>query len=469
MILKATGLELNELYEAASEVEKIKPWEWMSEYQLFIVEDPETHLMGFCCVMGKQAHEKGLKVYLGIDGLDQYLKMLDSRQLVIDDERFSEFLCKETCLSVSFQSKTQLNIEDEQMMKELKSHDYEGELFPKFKDCLSGFLPVNLNGGWQCRFLKEALKQVKELSLLVKNTPSFMLEADQVLLRVQTPDKTWKTLKISLSVFLQQLDETGAYYGNELAAYRISKLPATDMVFEIAQFLMPSPVEEKDQSRPYYPMITAVVEQESKQLVFAEMSNPSLESQEEIVVQFANTLLKELEFKPRCLITDCEPVMKHFKDFSLKTKIPLKKVSRLEAANEFVTDLLNIERELDECFEFDEEKSIDTLLETTQEICQNILSCDSLSRHLSRPVKQQFANIVELFHVVMLGHFQEFPDHWSIENVEYACKEILPSLLTKEELKLVPDILSHYLGVVGEAQLIPHYIHLQNCVSQIYI
>ena len=119
---------------------------------------------------------------------------------------------------------------------------------------------------------------------------------------------------------------------------------------------MPSPVEEKDQSRPYYPMITAVVEQESKQLVFAEMSNPSLESQEEIVVQFANTLLKELEFKPRCLITDVEPVMKHFKDFSLKTKIPLKKVSRLEAANEFVTDLLNIERELDECFEFDEEK-----------------------------------------------------------------------------------------------------------------
>ena len=53
MTLKATGLELNELYEAASEVEKIKPWEWMSEYQLFIVEDPETHLMGFCCVMGK--------------------------------------------------------------------------------------------------------------------------------------------------------------------------------------------------------------------------------------------------------------------------------------------------------------------------------------------------------------------------------------------------------------------------------
>lgn len=50
--------------------------------------------------------------------------------------------------------------------------------------------------------------------------------------------------------FLQQLDETGAYYGNELAAYRISKLPATDMVFEITQFLMPSPVEEKDQSRP---------------------------------------------------------------------------------------------------------------------------------------------------------------------------------------------------------------------------
>ncbi len=469
MIVKATRSELNELYGAASNFEKLHPWEWISEYQLFVIEDPETHLMGFCCIVGSQAREKGLKVYLGVDGLEQYLKMLDTKNLTIEDETFGDLLSHETCLSVSFHSLQQLKREDKRLLKEsgIKTSNYER--FPKFKDCLSGFLPVSLSGAWQCRFLTQTLNQISELALLVKNTPAFSLKADQVLLRVQDLEGSWKTLKISLSVFLEQLNESGAHYENELAAYRISKLPNTNMIFEIAQFLMPSPVEEKDNSRPYYPMITAVVEQESKQLVFAEMSNPSLQSQEEVVAQFANTLLKELEFKPQCLVTDCDPVIKHFKDFSLKTKIPLKKVPKLEVANEFVSDLLKIERELADAIDFDEEENLDLLLLTTQEICRNILECESLSQHLSSEVKQQFTNIVELFHVVMLGHFKEFPDHWSIANVERACKEILPGLLTEEELKLVPKILTHYLNVVGEAELIPDYIHLQNCVSQAYL
>ena len=65
-------------------------------------------------------------------------------------------------------------------------------------------------------------------------------------------------------------------------------------------------------------------------------------------------------------------------------------------------------------------------------------------------------------------HFQELPDHWSVQNVERACKEVLPGLLTEEELKIVPDILTHYLDVVGEAELIPNYIHLQKCVTESY-
>ena len=245
MIVKATRLELNELYGAASNFEKLHPWEWISEYQLFVIEDPETHLMGFCCIVGSQAREKGLKVYLGVDGLEQYLKMLDTKNLTIEDETFGDLLSHETCLSVSFHSLQQLKREDKRLLKEsgIKTSNYER--FPKFKDCLSGFLPVSLSGAWQCRFLTQTLNQISELALLVKNTPAFSLKADQVLLRVQDLEGSWKTLKISLSVFLEQLNESGAHYENELAAYRISKLPNTNMIFEIAQFLMPSPVEEK--------------------------------------------------------------------------------------------------------------------------------------------------------------------------------------------------------------------------------
>lgn len=468
MMVKATKSELKSLYEAADQFEKLSPWEWVSEYQLLIVEDPETHIMGFCCVIGNKVDERGLKVYLGIDGLRHYIEMLDFNRLTIEDEAFGSLLSRETCLSVGFNRFLDLKQEDYTQLRNLDIEFRHRDVVPQFRDCLAGFLPTPLTGGWQSRFLTQTLKQVSELARLIKETPSFQLKEDQVLMRVQDFEGDWKTLKISLAVFLEQISDTGAHYENELAAYRISKLPSTHMVFEVAQFLMPRPVEESNNSRPYYPMITAILEQETKQLVFAEMSNPSLESQENILSQFANTLLKDLAFKPQCLVTDCDAVLRHFKDFSVKTKIPLKKVTELEAANEFVSDLLKVEQQMDLSLDFDAEENIDLVLATTKEICQNILECESLSRHLPQNVKRQFTNIIELFHVVMLGHFKEFPDHWTVENVERACKEILPSLLSEEELKVVPDILTHYLDIVGEAELIPNYINLQKCVTQVY-
>lgn len=443
MMMKATQLEWNSLYEAAHEFANLKPWEWMSEYQLLVVEDPKTHIKGFCCILGNHSDAKGLKVYPGIEGLRYYIDMLEANQLTIEDKTVEGLLSRETCLSVGFKEAGTIH----------------------FRDSLIGFVPTEVTDEWQCQFLMHALKQVCELAKLIKNTPSFILEEDQVLMRLQEENLNWKTLKLSLSVFLEQLNETKPVYEDELMAYRISKLPSTDMVFEITQFLMPRPIEEKA-SRAYYPMITAVLEQKMKQLVFVEMSDPSVTSQELIVGQFAQTLLKDLEFKPQCLVTDCEAVFRQFSDFSAKTKIPLQKVNELESASEFISDLMNIEEHMNANRNDDIDETIDLILSTSKEICQSILGSDTLSSHLSETVKNQFSNVVELFHVVMLGHFKELPDHWSEENVTKACKEILPTLLTEEELKIVPDILTHYLDVVGEAEVIPNYLHLQKCVTQ---
>ena len=66
------------------------------------------------------------------------------------------------------------------------------------------------------------------------------------------------------------------------------------MVFEIARFLMPRPIEEKGDSRSILSDDYGYFRKEgkTKQLVFAEMSSPSLESQETILSRFANTFNK---------------------------------------------------------------------------------------------------------------------------------------------------------------------------------
>ena len=41
------------LYQAAKQVKELAPWEWMTEGDLFGVQNPETKEIGFVSVMGE--------------------------------------------------------------------------------------------------------------------------------------------------------------------------------------------------------------------------------------------------------------------------------------------------------------------------------------------------------------------------------------------------------------------------------
>lgn len=445
--MKATELKMNSLYRTVELFKDLKPWEVISEYQLFAIEDPVTHVMGFCSIQGKNTARVGLKVYMGLEGLRHYNEGLELDDSQSSIQSTGNILSKETCLSVIF------NQDDTQ-----------------FYDCQYGFVNRSISNEWQVNFLETVLNQVLELVNLIKETPSFSLEENQILMRLKDPAGRWKTLKVSLATFLKQLNEEEVPYQNELEAYRISKLPQTNLVFEVTQFLMPRIMEDSHESRGYAPLVTVILEQETKQLILVEMSSPSRENQEQILSQVAKTLLHELEFRPKAFVTDCDAVMRQFKDFAGQTKINLLRVQELKVANQFADDLMMVDRQLSTFVKEDEfEREIDVVLSTSKEICQRILSSDVLSRELTDKGKNQFENIVELFHVVMLGHFHELPDHWSIENVELACKEVLPSLLGEEELQLVPEVLSHYLNIVGEAEKNSNYEIIEQCVRRCYL
>jgi hypothetical protein len=57
------------LYQAAICVKEIAPWEWMSETDLFGVQNPETGEIGFVSVMGMLGEHYAVAVYLGPEGL----------------------------------------------------------------------------------------------------------------------------------------------------------------------------------------------------------------------------------------------------------------------------------------------------------------------------------------------------------------------------------------------------------------
>lgn len=465
----ATVDELKALYQAAIEFRNMSPWQWVTEHHLFAIQDPETKVTGFCCITGSRGEHLALNVYLGIEGLKGYFEMLNLNDEMMWHPSYFKTLWGQTCLVASFENEEQLSQREQQQIKALSLKFKGRHQCPQFKDYEAGFLPIELEDNWKCRFLTQALTQCQELVKIIKEH-QYHLKGDEILVRVQGYQQEWKTLKVSISLFLEQFSELRYEYKNELAAYRINKLPQYNLVFEVIQFLLPDPVQQNSEERPFFPLITAMVEQNSGQLAFAEMTDSSRKSYEDLLDKIAQTFIQELKFRPACLVSDHEEVIDYLKDFCQKCKIPILKVDYLEAAHEVMDELIDHQSLLDDDDVLHDEfiNEIDQMMNQINIVCQNVDEQDLLCYDMSDNDRSQYSTVVELFHAIMLGNFHELPAFWSPDSLEKACCEILPRLMSEEEYRRVPKILASYLSEAEKANIMSNCESLKIRLKQIF-
>lgn len=415
-------LGLNKLYEAVSNFKSLTPGAWISDYRLIVIQDPETAILGYCSL-----DDERLIVYLGLEGLRGYLEMLHAQ---------NDALFKQTYLSLSFSD--------------------EIELEASLVHARAGFFPSSVNEGWECDFFIHVLEKLTFIISQLQQNTALQLIGDEVLVCTQSADEQQFLFKAPMRFFLDQLDSEKVLYENELEAYRISRLPIINTTFEVSQFFIPEPIKSKE--KEFYPLVTTVFDSGSKQLLFSKVTDSSLSSQLATIHQFAGVILNDLKFRPQYLVTDSKSAVINLKDFCAKTDILLKMVPHLGYNKPpLAPDRL-------EQAGFEEE--IDLMLDTAKAICQKILN-SGLST-LNEDAKQQFTSIIELIHIVMLGNFKELPDSWTANNIEIACKDILPSLLSADDQTYVLDILVNYVDIVGIAQELPNYLEIKNRLQALY-
>lgn len=265
-----TLAEWRKLYKSAIRVKETAPWEWMTETDIFGVQNPETGALGFVSVMGMLGEHYAIAVYLGAYGLYRFWNL----------QNIAPFAPPESLLEIPqlqafFADRKELRKEDLEIIKALGPKIRGQHAWPMFRSLRPGFFPWFLEAD-ETRFLTVVLEQVPDVTLRYKADAALLkpLDDESYLIRVpiQINDTfVWndhitrvpppEPVPIPLKMDVQALEA-------------IKHLPQSKHKIEIDLFMFLSPVKEKDQ-RPVYPYMLMIVESQSGMILCSELLTPA--------------------------------------------------------------------------------------------------------------------------------------------------------------------------------------------------
>jgi hypothetical protein len=249
--------EWRSLYKAAIEFRDLKPWTWMSEMDLFGIQNPHDEEMGYCCVLGELGEVFALAVYLGSEGLAGYLRM-QSGEVDADDP---DVLHLQKCLMASFENREDLEQADLRTIKRLGFKFRGRGAWPQFRSFLPGYLPWYLTSG-EAKFLTVALEQAVHIARRHQKDPNLLTSLGEttLLARVSVGEDEhgdWRDRWMALPELEEEA--TPSIPVDELRLRKITKGVKTKRgTWEVDSFYFPGAVEEGE--RPFFPCIGVIME-----------------------------------------------------------------------------------------------------------------------------------------------------------------------------------------------------------------
>lgn len=257
------------LYEAAGEYERTKPWQWMSDSDIFGVIDPDTAEAGYCCVLGGAGECFGLAVYLGAQGYEAFVKIMTGEY----EGRFEETVYINRSLVLTFDDKKSLEKPDLAWMKHLKV-DWRGRVgWPCFRSYRPGYLPWHLDEH-EMVFLTICIRRTIEFAVRFKKNSAILDAPDRKsrLVMEQDGEGRWKDRwylpeRVKKDVPLLFMPDAKRIKGILDTAGR------SGMTWEIDISYSPMPIMGEG-DRPYFPLTFYAVDRESFFVLNAHIFSP---------------------------------------------------------------------------------------------------------------------------------------------------------------------------------------------------
>jgi hypothetical protein len=264
-----TNEQWRKLYEAAVGVKELSPWEWMTETDVFGVQDPKTEEIGFVSVMGMLGEHYGVSLYPNPEALYKFWALEEAGPEINPDA-----LLEIPQLQVSFEDRDELENRDRKVIKELGFRFRGRKEWPMFRGYRPGFFPWFLEAE-EARFLAEALNQLLEVAPRFREDRSLLAPDDEsYLIRVAHQEggmHVWEDEVMEVPppepVVIQIEMDPGALEDLE-------RLPQSGHEFEMDLFMFPTPIQGEKGARPVFPYMLLTVDAGSGMVLGTELLEP---------------------------------------------------------------------------------------------------------------------------------------------------------------------------------------------------
>ena len=258
------------LYETATRIKELKPWEKFWDMDLIGVKYGEEEDMVFFSILGRGGDCYGITVYEGYEGLNSFLMLAMQQQMNLSVEYV---MFNQRNLTCYWGNRDELTDRQRKIVKDL-GYSYRGKnQWLYFRSFEPGYYPYNLDSEEVARMsgyfqdLELVLKHYAETNMKVE------FENGNMLLCSFDEDKaTWDFREAPLPF-------TAFQFGNlsitdeELLA-DLAKAPKCNAVLEADISVMGARVDDKKYSRPANPALALLGDAASETIISFEMTEP---------------------------------------------------------------------------------------------------------------------------------------------------------------------------------------------------
>jgi Domain of unknown function (DUF6930) len=327
-----TNDQWRRLYEAAVLVKELSPWKWMTETDVFGVQDPETEEIGFVSVLGLLGEHFGVSLYPNPRALYDFWALEEAGPEINPDA-----LLEIPQLQASFEDRDQLDNRDRKVIKELGFKFRGRKEWPMFRSYRPGFLPWFLEAE-EARSLAEALDQLLEVAPRFREDRSLLVPEDEstYLVRVSHQEggtRVWEDTVMEVpppepvSIQIEM---------NSEALESLESLPQSGHEFEMDLFMFPAPIQGEKGERPVFPYMLLAVDAGTGMVVSTDLLEPvpSLEAMWGSVPLAVTRQLAGLGIRPERLTVGSELLFGLLQPLAESSRFELERSPFLPALHE---------------------------------------------------------------------------------------------------------------------------------------